>query len=255
MKGAPTETSPIDARLTVVMSALEPALSLARVLHLSLDDFSELTATGYFSLLSRRGLSWQAAAKRLGKSRRTIASLAKRAGSTDPLLSGSQRMQWRRRIVRLLAEEEQQTFEQVSAMVTDAPPDDLRAEVEQLVDEGVLEQRGDGLRVNTHLFDLLSSDFDQRIESLRHFLEAVTHVVYRRFLSRESEAEAFARVLTFSARRQDLAEIRDIYQVLEARVFAADAAAEGDPTAVQASVTMCVVETPTDVLWKVRRRS
>ncbi|MBW2464360.1 MAG: hypothetical protein JRH11_22105 [Deltaproteobacteria bacterium] len=71
----------------------------------------------------------------------------------------------------------------------------------------------------------------------------------------DPDAEAFARVLSFSVAKERLPEVRErIYQVLHDEVFAADAAADGvDEGVVQASVVLGLVETPTGRAWRARK--
>ena len=92
-------------------------------------------------------------------------------------------------------------------------------------------------------------DVDARLESLRHFLLTVAHVVYRRFFRPSPGAESFARVLTFSAEPEVLSQLRErVYAELRERVLATDAAAPS--TAAQGSVIFAAVTTPTDLAWR-----
>lgn len=64
------------ARLQIAAAFLEPALRFARLAGLSLDELQELTTEGYFRELQQQGMSWTAIARRMGKSRSTVAALA-----------------------------------------------------------------------------------------------------------------------------------------------------------------------------------
>lgn len=78
--------SPIDLRLQVVAIALDPALTLARIMALPLDDLQRLVATSYYREARRRKLTHSAIARRFKKSVRTIATLAREAESERPVL-------------------------------------------------------------------------------------------------------------------------------------------------------------------------
>ena len=88
----------------------------------------------------------------------------------------------------------------------------------------------------------------QEIDSVRHFLDAVTQVIYRRFWAEGSDAEAFARVLSFRADRQLLAHLRERqYEALRTAVIEADHNA--GESAVNASVAVCFVERAAALPW------
>ncbi|MEM9195629.1 MAG: hypothetical protein AAGF12_41060 [Myxococcota bacterium] len=184
-----TETpSPIDARLRVLMSLLEPPLTFARLLNVSLTDMNELVATGYFRMLKARGVSWQGMVRRMQRSRRAIANLAKRARSAEPVLQGSQRVQLRRKLVRVLAEGPA-GLEELLQRVSKDDAETLPEELEALVAEGIVELEDREYRVSAAVLDLIGPGFDERLDSLRHFLEVVSQVVYRRFLSSGPESD------------------------------------------------------------------
>lgn len=252
----PTTLSPIDVRLRVLAAMLEPPVALARILGLPLDDLQQLVAIGYFRELQARGLSWEMIARRLQKSRRTVASLSKTAAAEGPPLGESARIRLRRRIVRVLAERGACNAASIAGEIVEASPDDVDAELEQLTMQGIVDRRDDDtFALAADTLDLTSDDLDHRLDSLRHFLEAVAHVVYRRFFSRERDAEAFARVLTFTATRDRLASMREKqFDALAREAIDADAAATSSPDATQASIAICFVETPADLHWKGRRR-
>jgi len=234
---------------------LEPPLVLARILALPVDDLQQLVSIGYFRELRFRGMSLRLIASRLKKSLRTVATLSRMQAERGPLLGTSRRIGWRRRIVQSLADDGPETIDELAAELPEVGGGDLRAEVEELVAQGILARGEDGvLSVDTAHFSLVRDDLEHRLDSLRHFLAAVTHVVYRRFFSADRSAEAFARVMTFQVSRAELQAIREAtYAALELAVHEADARAATDVDAVQASVAMCFAEMPTDPAWRPRR--
>lgn len=256
--GAVTErqkVSPVDARVLILSAVLEPALSLARILGLTLDDLQQLVAIGYFREYRLRGMSQPMIAKRLGKSIRTVATLSKLSEDEGPPLGGSQRIGWRRRIVSALASRGPQPADDLERQLPDAEPEALAEALEQLLDDGILSREGERFAVVAPEVDMIREDFDYRLESLRHFLVAVTQTVYQRFFAKDSGAEAFARVLSFSTLPDRLRAIRQSsYDAMEKAVEEADAEATGKPDAVQGSVAVCFVEVPTDLPWRIQTR-
>ncbi|MCC7536823.1 MAG: hypothetical protein IT379_11445 [Deltaproteobacteria bacterium] len=247
----------IDVRLRVIAIALEPALVLARVVALPLDDLQELVAVGFFRETRARGLSLGAVANRFQKSLRTVKSLSKRAASETRPLAASQRLTWRRRVAELVSAGAGLRRDDLVRALPDAPPAEIDAALDQLVDEGILARDGELALVDGPYLGLVRQALDQRLDSLRHFLTATTQVIYRRFFGGSvppDDADAFARVLTFRASRPDLGTIRDkAYDTLRSEVLAADSRAQDDPDAPQASVVLALVQTPTDPFWRPRR--
>src|SRR5690606_34288846 len=126
---APRTVSPVDVRVRVVEVALTPALVLARVMALPLDDLQHLVATAYFREARARGLSFRAIARRFGKSLRTVTHLARRADQDAPLLESHRRLGHRRRAVAWLALSGPATLAQIARSIPDADRDELQGEL------------------------------------------------------------------------------------------------------------------------------
>jgi transposase-like protein len=288
MKAAP-KVSPIDVRLQVVALALEPGLALARLASLPLDDLQRLVAAGYFRDARARGWSFRAIAKRFDKSLRTVTNLSNLSNEHGVPLESSQRLGWRRQLVHAVAARPEGLTERaLFAAVPEASAEALAEELAELIEEGILERavredaHGDArggetrvgeaqggetrageargrddarVRVVARHFDLVQDELGPRLESFRHFLRGVAAVAYRRFFVRDDEAEAFARVLSFSSSRAELVALRErSYAVLRDAAFAADAAADADTDdAHQAVAVFAVAEEPTDPAWRPRR--
>ena len=244
-----SEPSPVDKKLAVVASLMEPALHLARIAGLSLDDVRELSGAQFFRLLQRRGLSWESVARKLKKSRRTVAKLARQAASRDDILMGSERLQLRRRIVRALAERDL-AMSELEEQFRGFESEVLLEELDVLRETGIV-AAGQPLRLEAAMLDLLGDDFDRRLESLRHFLESIAHVVYQRFF-RDSD-DGMARVWTLSITPNEFESLRnELASALEQRLVEADSHAESSEEAFQVSVTFSAVRTPSAPSWKTR---
>jgi hypothetical protein len=114
--------------------------------------------------------------------------------------------------------------------------------------EGLIQRDRRGVVLSAQVMSLISEDIDKRIDSVRHFLDAVTQVIYRRFWAQEADAEAFARVLSFRADRDALARLRERqYDALRAAVIESDR--DAGESAVNASVAVCFVERPAALPW------
>jgi hypothetical protein len=82
-----------------------------------------------------------------------------------------------------------------------------------------------------------------RLDSLRHFLDAVTQTVFQRSFAGNTSSIALARVLSFRADAQQLAQLRDsAYASIRDGVVRADA--EAGPHACNVSLAFCISETP-----------
>lgn len=251
MTGTTRSQNTVDLRLRIVALSLEPTLALARIVGLPLDDLQQLVADGYFRELRLRGLSLEQVARRFGKSKRTVATISKRSHEQGPLLDESRRLGWQRQVVRLTSVEAR-TAEAIRREVVGVDAERIEEELEQMVESGLLERDEEGrYRAAVLHVSFAREDVDARIESLRHFLQTVAHVLYRRFFRPEAGTEAFARVLTFSAAPDALARLRErIYDQLKREAIAADA--EAPENTAQGSVVFAAVTTPTDLAWKTR---
>ena len=244
--------STVDLRLRIVALSLEPTLALARIAGLPLDELQQLVADGYFRELRLRGLSLEQVARRFGKSKRTVVSLSVRSQQEGPLLDESRRLGWQRQVVRLTSTGARSTEELRAVVGID--PERADEELEQMVESGLLERDADGrYRAAVMHVSFAREDVDARIESLRHFLQTVAHVLYRRFFRAEPGSEAFARVLTFSAVPEALSRLRErFYEQLREAAIAADG--EAPESAAQGSVVFAAVTTPTDLAWRTREK-
>lgn len=249
MANANPTLSPIDLRLRVVALALEPGLALARLSGLSLDDLQSMVATGYFRQWRARGLSLRGIAWRLHKSLRTTATLSKKAGNTDALTPLGKRIAWRRKLAARVADAGAVPRKKLAAVIRGEPRKEVELEIEQLLEEGVLALSGSDVKLAVHYFGLLDADVEVRLDSLRHFLDAVTQAVFQRFFAGDPSSLSLARVLSFRADAKQLAKLRDsAYASIRDGVLHADA--EAGPDACNASLAFCISETPPAFMTK-----
>jgi hypothetical protein len=235
--------SPVDLRLRVIALALEPGLTLARLGGLPLDDLQAMVASGYFRQWKARGLSLRGIARRMHKSLRTVATLASKAGADGTSTPLSKRIGWRRKLVARVAERGAIDRRKLAATIRGEARGDVDIEIEQLLEEGVLSRSQDAITVAVQYLNMVDDHVEARLDSLRHFLDAVTNTIFQRFLADEASTIALARVLSFSADPDQLVALRDqVYASLRERVIAADA--QASPCARAASVAFAISETP-----------
>lgn len=249
----PTPISPIDLRLRLIALALEPGLTLARQCALPLDDLQTLVATGYFRQWRARGLSLRGIARVLHKSLRTVATLSSKAGDEGGLHDAGERITLRRKLAARVGARGPLERAGLVASVRGVRRADVDTEIAQLLDEGVFALAQGKISLATQYLDLVGEDVERRFDSLRHFLEAVTQVIYQRFVAGDPSAVALARVLSFRASPAELAELRDAqYTSLRDAVVAADSRAGED--AREASIAYCISETPRGFPWTARNQ-
>ena len=250
-----TAVSPIDVRLRVIALALEPALVLARIAGLGLDDVQSLVATGYFREMRSRGHSLRAVARRFGKSLRTVATLSKQAAEQGRFAQLGERMTLQRKLVAHIARHGTVTRAHLPRAMASTDLQAIQAAIAQLIEDGIVIEDGGKLRVVASLLMLTGSTLDQRLDSVRHFLDACTQTLHQRFfVPNADDNDAFARVLSFTATSEHLRQIGGRhYEALKNDVVEADAraATSGDPQ--QAAVVFGYVRSPG--AWWSRPRS
>ena len=220
-------------------------MTLARIIGLDLDELQELVGQQYFREHRLRGASLRAISRRIGKSLRTVATLSKKAQATGPLLDESHRLGWQRQVV-LAASKTSLDLAAVRNLTTGIEEGDLELELEAMVDSGLLERDEYGhVRTAVRHVSFARDDVEARLESLRHFLSAVGHVLYRRFIRFENDAEAFARVLSFPVAPERLRALREAYYS-DLRDAVASADAEAEATDPPGSVLFVAVSAPQD---------
>jgi transcriptional regulator with XRE-family HTH domain len=232
----------LDLRLRVFVLTLEPALQLARGLSLSLEDVEDAVRSSYVQVYKDRGLSLEQIARRVGASRRTIATLSKQAQSSRAPLEHSARIGLRRELIRLVSRSPGVLLEDARAELR-AKPDMFHDELGVLIEEGAIESREGKLDLTRAWSSFEGGNEAERLDSLRHFLRTVGQTIRRRFFAHVSDDEAFARVLTFSATPEGFGALRrSAYELLCREAAQADEASRASPIATEASVAFCVTK-------------
>jgi AraC-like DNA-binding protein len=232
----------LDLRLRVFLLTLEPALQLARALSLSLDDVQDAVRGSYVQLYKDRGLSLEQIARRVGTSRRTVATLSKEAQSSRAPLEHSERIGLRRELIRLVSRSPGVALDDARTELR-AKKDVFHDELGVLIDEGAIESRDGKLELTRAWSSFEGANEAERLDSLRHFLRTVGETVRRRFFAHATDDDAFARVLTFSATADDLGMIRQgAYDLLCREAVRADDAAQAAAHTSEASVAFCVTK-------------
>ena len=215
---------------------------------MTLDDVIELVTLAYFDEHQRAGLSWTALERRLGRSRRTIASLSKRLSESGYSIDGSAIFRTQRAVVEQLAESDLSRAELTQRMPDTA---ELELAVQALCDaETIIDNEGT-LSLAASLVDQVGESFDERIDGLRHFMETVTHVAHQRFFSGDGE-ETVARTVVFSASRT---QRKALGKVLFENIIAAVTAVDGkfaDDAKEESSVIFSASPRPKGPAWNQR---
>ena len=132
-----------------------PALTLARVMGLTLDEVRELVETGYVQEFQDRGLSWEGIARKMGKSRRTVGTLVRRAAGSETPLSGSQRLSAQRKLIERLSRAAMTRTELLSGLASQVG----EVALDQLVEEGLVHLDETGtLSVQAGVLDRVGTD-------------------------------------------------------------------------------------------------
>ena len=249
-KTAADAGSVVDLRLRLIAVALEPALALSRASAVPLDDLQALVTVGYFRELRSRGMTLRAIARRMQKSVRTVAGLSQRAARAGDLAAGSPRLRWRRKLVAHLGKRTRASVEQLRRLVPGATRAEVEEELKQLAAQGIVRLDERGAELCAGLMTMVSDQLEPRIDSLRHFLEVVTQVIYQRFWTTDDADDAFARVLSFRVEPSELKALRSsCYASLRDAVIEADRGAGAEAADVSAAV--CFVRGSSALPWTV----
>ena len=240
--------SVVDVRLRLIAVALEPALALARVSAVPLDDLQTMVTVGYFRELRTRGMTLRAIARRMHKSLRTVAGLSQRAAQQRDLLGGSERLRWRRKLVAQVGKHPRASLARLQRALPKVARAELEEELKQLAAQGIVKLSERGAELSADVMTMVSDQLEPRIDSLRHFLDAVTQVIYRRFWTADPEHEAFARVLSFRVEPEEFARLRTAYYE-SLRNAAIKADGNAGESAVDVSAAVCFVRSSAALPW------
>ncbi len=236
----------LNRRLRVLALAFLPGLRLARIAGMTLDDVIELVTLAYFEEHQQAGLSWTALERRLGRSRRTIASLSKRFSESGFAIDGSEIFKTQRDIVEALAERDLTRGELKKRL---SAHEHFDAALEALIDASLVTKTSQAIQLNASLVDQVGESFEERLDGLRHFMETVAQAAHQRFFA-QSAQEAIARTVGFlssGAQRTALGHV--LLENIITAVTAVDAdagAAEREETV----VIFSILARPKTPAWK-----
>lgn len=247
-KSAAQPASVVDLRMRLIAVALEPALALARVSAVPLDDLQDMVTVGYFRELRSRGMTLRAIAGRMHKSVRTVASLSQVAARKRDHSGGSQRLRLRRKLVAYLGKHSRVSIVQLQRAMRNVARAELDEELQQLAAQGIVRLDDRIIELAASLMTLVSDRLEPRIDSLRHFLDVVTQVVYQRFWTTDLGQEAFARVLSFRVEPAQLEQPRNAYYE-SLRNAAIEVDGKAGANAVDVSAAVCFVRASATLPW------
>lgn len=255
----------LDVRLRAVIVLLEPALTLACVLGVSMADLVSFTKHVYVRVGMQRGHSVRGLASRFDVAPATIQSFKTQARDGDLAVALGVRMTRHRDVVALLTRRGSADTAEIEASQPAEKRESVRDAVADLMAVGIIE--GDGDRFRLHAPCLLeqgaqvgAEDDESRLDALRLFVDGVRAIVHRRFFTPASgrSGESFARAVRFGVRSSRLGTIRaELFEAIKTSVVAADAELpDGVPEKGTATLLFAVAEDlRTDaVLHQPRRR-
>lgn len=201
------DVSRLELETRILYSLLMPAARLAFRSHIPLDRVTEMVTLAYLSEMREAGLTLKESSSVLGKSLRTVTNIARRLRED---FFAPEEVFGLRRKVELQLTAGPATLAELMDAVAPTPRDVLEEAVTGLVNEGRAREVQQGGRtryeVTAPYVNLVRGTLERRIDGLNHLLGAVYQAVDGRFLDRDDSA--FARVLTFSALPDKLAELR-----------------------------------------------
>lgn len=241
----------LDVRLRAVLVLLEPALSLACMLGVSMADLVAFTKHAYVRAGLERGHSVRGLALRFDVAPATIQSFKTQAREGELAMALGVQMTRHREIVALLTRRGSVDVAEFEQSQSSERPEAMLDALADLVAVGIVERDGD--RVRLHAPGLLeqgaqvaAEDDESRLDALRLFLDGVTAIVHRRFYTPPStrSGESFARAIRFGVRRTGLGAIRaGLFEAIKAAVLAADAELpDGVPDKTTATLLFAVAE-------------
>lgn len=191
----PVMSVSVQFRVRLIATLLEPALRVAHRLCIPADELVDLLLTEYVRHQIEAGFSFTAISRRIGKSRRKVAYLAKAAKSPSNLVEDSEHFALRRQVASWLAEQEghaadESELERAFALLSDASRG--RA-VEALVDSGVLDREGVTLRLSAAFMSTVDSDPGPLIDAVRNLARALSTAVEHRSPGRRTRHHLLGR--------------------------------------------------------------
>ncbi len=212
--------SRLELESRVMYSLLTPAVKLAFRLRIPVDRITEMVTLAYLAEMRRNGLTLKESAVALGKSHRTVNSIARKL--REGFLTPDREAGLPRRIEFLVAAQPHSRDELLEALRTGLhgnatlDPEHVSQAIDMLLAEGRIRPLADDparYEPTSFYANLVRETLTRRMDGLNHLLEAVLDTVMARFF--DEDERAFARVLTFGAARDGAANLRqEVYDTL-----------------------------------------
>ncbi len=200
---------PQEIRQRVLYALMLPVVRLSYVFGLSMKEAGELFQMAYYHETRRRGLKMREASQALDVSMRKIAMLSKQLKFN--FAQADQEHGLPRRLEFLLWAEPMSAVKMAQALnLTEAEVVEALA----VMEEAGRVARQDGRVVTWSVVRdqgrLVQDAWLARVDALHNMLGSVTNAVYGRFFAQDSRT--FARTLNFRVRKEDLGQLRAMYE-------------------------------------------
>jgi hypothetical protein len=114
------------------------------------------------------------------------------------------------------------------------------AAIDVLLEDGFLRDEDGEVHVALAWLPFDGASEAEKLDSVRHFLDAVAGALLGRFVTAPPDDDAFARVLTFCAPRDELTAARDaLFEAMSSAALRLDARSAETPS-MQVSLAFCV---------------
>lgn len=217
---------------------LSQSARLAQRVGGSFKEIRELAGLAYFSELRRRGMTQRQAAQQLDISSRKASQLG--ASLRETFWQSDREAGLPRRIEYILwaAPASRARIKQVLPDIDEAL---LERAIDALIEEGRVEERGERtpvLRVTRGEARLVKDDWISRLDGVENLVRSVGDTIVHRFLV--GGTASMARTLSFRMRRDDLDELRDLYEnVIWPRLVALERKSEDADDIVEMDLSIC----------------
>jgi DNA-binding XRE family transcriptional regulator len=240
-----TATLP-ELKRRLLYRLFQPAVGLARQLHVPLDEIEQLCRLAYFEELRRtEGLTQAEVAKRVGRSLRTVTALERELQSD--FLAPAAEVELARRVEEALGAGPA-SLDELVLRLGSAPAEQVQGLVAQLCTAGHVFSDGQvppRYALTQRFQSLVHSDLLARLDGLKHQLEVLSAVVKRRFFPDAADSRpSVARTLAFVGRSEDVEHFaKELVQLVRHRAVDLEEKALGAPPHDRYAITFALVPT------------